>query len=219
MLYNICYYFLLFLLYAILGWVMEVSISFIYNKKFINRGFLIGPYCPIYGIGVLLIIFLLKNYTANPLVLFVLTMVICMILEYLTSYLMEALFHARWWDYNNKKFNINGRICLETTMPFGLGGLLIIYIINPLLTSWLNKISNNSLIIIGIILMIIFLVDLVLSFLVILKIKTVKVKTIKDNTEDMNKKVKEYLLNNSRWTRRLVTSFPRLKIKLNKYKS
>ena len=106
--YEVCYYFLLFLIYAVLGWCCEVVVAFYNHKKFINRGFLIGPYCPIYGIGVLLIISLLEDFTDSWLALFVLAMVLCMVLEYITSYLMEKIFNARWWDYSSKKFNING---------------------------------------------------------------------------------------------------------------
>ena len=141
--YNICYYFLLFIIYAVIGWVCEVILSLFEHKRFINRGFLIGPYCPIYGVGVLLIITLLKNYMDSLLVLFVLAMVLCMVLEYVTSYLMEKIFNARWWDYSDEKFNINGRICLETAVPFGVGGLLIMYIVNPFVVSILDKFSDS----------------------------------------------------------------------------
>ena len=84
--YKICYYFLLFLMYSVLGWLMEVVNSYFIHKRFVNRGFLIGPYCPIYGIGVLLIISFLKDYMDNFLVLFILAMVICLILEYLREF-------------------------------------------------------------------------------------------------------------------------------------
>ena len=218
MLYKVCYFFLLFLIYSILGWIMEMINGYIREKKIVNRGFLIGPCCPIYGIGVLLIIFLLKNYTGNFLVLFILSMVICMVLEYLTSCLMELLFKARWWNYSNRKYNINGRVCLETTIPFGLAGLLIMYVLNPIFTSWLDKIPKKILIIVSIVLMIILLCDYVLSILVILKIRNVKLRRFRDNTEEINKRTREYLLKHSRWTKRLVDSFPNLRVKKEKFK-
>ena len=117
---DIRVYFLLFMTYAFLGWLMEVTLGLIQSKKFVNRGFLIGPYCPIYGFGGLLITFLLQKYVNDPIVLFFMALIICGILEYVTSYLMEKIFHARWWDYSNKKYNINGRVCLDTIIPFGL---------------------------------------------------------------------------------------------------
>ena len=216
--YKICYLFLLYLMYAFLGWIVEVVNSYINHKRFVNRGFMIGPYCPIYGTGVLLIIFLLKDYTGNFLVLFVLAMVICMTLEYFTSLLMEELFNARWWDYSNRKFNINGRICLETAIPFGLGGMLIMYVVNPFLTGILDKGSEKLIVILGIILMVIFFTDLVVSFFVILKFRKVGVENFKDDTEEMNKKVRDYLMSHSYLTKRIVESFPSAKIRVEKFK-
>ena len=218
MLYDICYYFILFLIYSMLGWLIEVIRTYTSQHKFVNRGFLIGPYCPIYGIGVLLIINFLQEYMDNFIVLFLLAMLLCMTLEYFTSYIMEVLFNARWWDYSNRKFNINGRICLETAIPFGLCGLVIMYLVNPLLVSILDMIPRMILIILGICLMVIFLVDFVLSFIVILKFKNIKLDKYKDDTEEMNKLIKEYLIKNSRWTKRLVNSFPNFKIKLETLK-
>lgn len=217
-LYDICYIFLLFIIYSFLGWCVEVINFFIDSKKFINRGFLIGPYCPIYGVGLLLIIKFLKEYTDSYLVVFVMSMFICMILEYFTSYIMEKLFNARWWDYSYRRFNINGRVCLETTIPFGLGGMGIMYIVNPLVQKLLNCFTEKVLITIGIIFMIIFFTDLVVSFITIMKVKNVRISKIKDNTEEINKKVKEYLIKNSVLTRRLIHSFPSFKINVVKIK-
>ena len=213
MLYKICYIFLLFIIYSFLGWIVEVIANLIENKKFINRGFLIGPYCPIYGVGLLIIINFLKSYVNSYIIVFVMSMFICMTLEYLTSYVMEKLFNARWWDYSDKKFNINGRVCLETTIPFGLGGMAIMYIVNPFLDKILNLFSNNLLIIISSILFLIFLTDLIISLIVILKVKDISFKKIKDNTEEINRKVKDYLMNKSILNKRLIESFPRLKLK------
>ena len=213
MLYKICYIFLLFIIYSFLGWIVEVIANLIENKKFINRGFLIGPYCPIYGVGLLIIINFLKSYVNSYIIVFVMSMFICMTLEYLTSYVMEKLFNARWWDYSDKKFNLNGRVCLETTIPFGLGGMAIMYIVNPVIQKVLNLFSNNVLIIISSILFLIFLTDLIISLIVILKVKDISFKKIKDNTEEINRKVKDYLMNKSILNKRLIESFPRLKLK------
>ena len=102
---NFTTYFLLFIIYAFLGWVMEVTAKLIQYKRFINRGFLVGPYCPIYGFGAVLITILLERYLYDPVILFVMAIVTCATLEYLTSWIMEKLFKARWWDYSNRKFN------------------------------------------------------------------------------------------------------------------
>lgn len=216
--YKYLYLFLLFLMYSFIGWLAEVILAYYVHKKFVNRGFLIGPYCPIYGVGVLLIVQLLKKYTDSALALFVLAMVICMVLEYATSYIMEKLFNTRWWDYSDKKFNINGRICLETAIPFGVGGLIIMYLINPFFEGILNTLSNKVILVLGIILLILFLVDLIISLNVILRINSVDVSKYKDNTELVNKKVREYLMKHSVLTRRLMESFPNARLRIKKIK-
>lgn len=216
--YKFLYIFLLFLMYSFVGWIAEVTLAFIEHKKFINRGFLIGPYCPIYGVGVLLIVWLLKRYTDSALALFVLAMVLCMVLEYVTSFVMEKLFNTRWWDYSNMRFNINGRICLETAIPFGIGGLIIMYLINPIFTGILDMLPSKALLVIGVILLGLFLIDLAISLRVVLKINSVDVSKYKDNTELVNKKVREYLMKHSVLTRRLMESFPNAKLKIRKIK-
>ena len=218
MLYNYSYIFLLFLIYSFIGWIVEIIDIFITEKKIINRGFLIGPICPIYGVGVLSMIFLLKRFTDTPLALFVLAIAIFMTLEYITSYLMEKLFNARWWDYSSCKYNINGRICLETTIPFGLGGMLVMYVINPLITKLLSSINHQVVIIMAIILIVLFITDLVISFSVISKLKGVIKKKYKDDTDEMNKKVRDYLIKLSPLTKRLMESFPGVRMRLSKLK-
>ena len=123
-------YFLYFIIYSFIGWLMEVICKLFEYKRFINRGFLIGPICPIYGFGVLFIILLIGNDRNDILSVFLKAILICSVLEYLTSYFMEKLFKARWWDYSDKKFNIAGRICLENALSFGIGALAVIYIIH-----------------------------------------------------------------------------------------
>ena len=140
--YDVRIYFLLFMIYAVAGWIMEVTCKLIQYKRFINRGFLIGPYCPIYGYGALLITFLLGRYKYDALVLFVMAIVVCGTLEYLTSLVMEKMFKARWWDYSQRKFNINGRVCLENLVLFGLASCVIIYVTNPFIIKHLKLITS-----------------------------------------------------------------------------
>lgn len=116
----------LYYIYSIAGWIMEtVSVS-IQKRKFVDRGFLIGPYCPIYGTGVVAITVLLKKYSDDVVATFFMSIIICGILEYMTSYFMEKIFKARWWDYTNRKFNINGRVCLQNLVIFGILGTFIV---------------------------------------------------------------------------------------------
>ena len=211
MLHTIEIYFLLFISYAFLGWCMEVTCKFIQYKKFINRGFLIGPYCPIYGWGALAITTLLKRYMEDPLVLFVMSTLICSIIEYLTSYFMEKKYHARWWDYSNKKFNINGRICLETLIPFGILGVAIMYGTNPILFKLYNQIPQLVINILTAILFIGFIVDNIISSNIISSINVEGNKLIKVNTEEITEKIKQVLRQKSWLHRRLINAYPGLK--------
>lgn len=217
---TICYYFLLFMTYSVLGWILEVSCKLVEKKKFINRGFLIGPYCPIYGWGALMMTLLLKKYLNDIFTLFIMNILICSILEYFTSYFLEVIFKARWWDYSNKKFNINGRICLETMIPFGLFGLLVMYVINPIIFNILNMIPISIIYFISIVLFLLLLIDTIASYSIITKIKNINKKTQshillkKDNTENITLLVKKELLNShNKYYNRLINSFPHIKFK------
>lgn len=203
-------YVLLFFTYSILGWIMEVILSIIQRKKLINRGFLIGPYCPIYGIGVILITILLAKYKEDRIITFVMAILICGTLEYFTSFFMEKIFHARWWDYSNKKMNINGRICLETLIPFGILGYGIIYFANPLILGLIEKMPELITLIIAIVLSVIFVVDTIISFKLILNLSKVsKLKiNVKDNTEEISKKVRKIIQDKLKLHRRIIKAFP-----------
>lgn len=204
-------YFIYFILYSIIGWIIESTFVFLGTKKWVDRGFLIGPYLPIYGWGSILMILYLTQYKDNIITVFILGVVVCSILEYITSYVMEKLFKTRWWDYSNNKFNLNGRICGKNCLLFGVLGVLLIYIIHPLLTNIVNKIPINILNIITIIIFTIFIIDNIISFNVCTKFK----KTLtnldlkKDSTKEFTKTVKETLYNNHKiLERRLIKAFP-----------
>lgn len=204
---------------------MEVTCKSIEAKKFINRGFMIGPYCPIYGWGAIAITILLHRYIDDWIVLFLMSIITCGILEYATSYVMEKLFHARWWDYSRRKYNINGRICLETLIPFGILGLIIMYVTNPFILNNLAKVPESTLNIIAIVLFIIFSVDGAISLKIVSNVRTTSTKLSKenlngtmDNTEEMTAKVKEILLSKSALNRRLIHAYPNLQATLKKKK-
>lgn len=211
---GITYYFLLFMIYSVAGWLLEVTCKYIDYKKFINRGFLIGPYCPIYGFGAVLITFLLYRYEEDPIVLFLMTILICGALEYFTSWAMEKIFKARWWDYSKRKFNLDGRICLGTLVPFGVFGLILTYITNPFLLNCLNNANLIVLNTIAVILFIIYIVDNIISTIIILGFRkatiTIGRKERADNTEEITKKVKEILAQKSWGYKRLIDAFPSL---------
>ena len=209
-------YFYIFLIYSMIGWLMEVIIVSCQQKKLTARGFLIGPWCPIYGFGSLFITLLLKRYYDDVIALFIMSFLIGTVLEYVTSYLMEKMFHARWWDYSSHKFQINGRVSLTTSLGFGLLGLILVYILNPFFLRIIQNIPSIIFCIIMIIILVIFLTDVIASYKIISNIKITKDTNIKDFTEQYNEKVKQILKNKSIFNRRLLNAFPHLKFINNK---
>lgn len=205
---EIYYYFLLFLIYSFIGWLIEVIGKLIEKHKFINRGFLIGPICPIYGHGCILMILTLSRYKDNPLVLFVNAIFICSLLEYFTSYFMEKIFKARWWDYSTRKFNLNGRICAETMIPFGILGTLVICVINPIFEYLLNLFNFETIKITAVVLFIIYIIDYTISLIIMFGFKGTLKTVEKDGTEEITKKVKKILINKNVLYKRLVEAFP-----------
>ena len=206
-------YFLYFIIYSFIGWLMEVVLKSKDEHKFVNRGFLIGPICPIYGFGVLLIILLVGNSKSDLLAVFLKSILVCSVLEYFTSYFMEKLFHARWWDYSKNKYNINGRICLETMLPFGILSTIVIYVVHPLVIKFVSLFSNTLLIILTILFGILFIVDNIVSFNVMFNIKKEFHKIKKDNTDYIKGKVSKWLEENTYLYKRIRHAFPNFKIK------
>lgn len=202
-----------------MGWLMEVILVSLMKKKVTARGFLIGPWCPIYGFGALFITILLRKYYDDPLILFIMSFLIGTILEYITSYLMEKLFHARWWDYSNNKFNVNGRVSLQTSLCFGLLGLILVYIFNPFFLKIIKDIPEIVFNIIMIIIFLIFITDIIVSFNIISHLKIDRNLKLKDITEKANEEVKKVLRSKSIFNRRLLNAFPHLKFIINNKKT
>lgn len=209
-------YFCIFFTYSVIGWVIESTLVSIHEKKIINRGFLIGPYCPIYGYGSLVMILYLDQYKNNIVTVFFLAIIICSILEYLTSYLMEKLFKARWWDYSENKFNLNGRICGKNACLFGIGGVIIIYLVHPFLNSIAKLLNQNLFNILNIIFLIIFLTDTIISLNIVNKFKNTvsNIELRKDSSQDFSKLVKDTLFKNHQiFQKRLLSAFPNVDLK------
>lgn len=213
----VCIYFLLFFVYSFLGWSLEVICKLISERRFINRGFLIGPYCPIYGVGSILMSTLLQKYLNDPFTLFIMTILLCSILEYFTSYFLEKIFKTRWWDYSTKRFHINGRICLETMIPFGVLGLFLMYVSNPFILSIFKLIPAGFLYGISIILFLIMIFDACFSIRIMSSLKSLSSNIRTDSTERITKLVrKEIMKRNKRFQKRLVMAFPKLEIMYSK---
>lgn len=125
--------FIWFILYSMIGWIYETIYCSIKSLKWDNRGMLIGPYCPIYGVGAVLDVLLCSNLPDAGTV-FICCMLGSCILEYATSYATERLFHAVWWDYSSQPLNLHGRICMGCALGFGAAGLIVLYGIHPYMT-------------------------------------------------------------------------------------
>jgi len=209
--YTFSILFFMFFVYSVAGFFAELIFCTIVDKKLVlNRGFLIGPYCPIYGVSAVIMATTLFKYNNSIIIVFAMGALIATTLEYLTSYLMEILFKTRWWDYSGESFNVNGRVCLKNSILFGLGSIAIIYFLD----NWYKKIvflfDKELFININIILLIIIIVDIVLSTNIIVKIRRNSELARRDMTDEIKEKVKYELSKNLALTKRLLNSFPRV---------
>lgn len=163
--YNCFYY---FLIYAFIGWISEVIYAYYKHGYFVNRGFLRGPFCPIYGFGAVSIVLLyglFANYIPNNIyinlfMIFIYGTIITSLIEYITGYFLEKFFNTTWWDYSNKKFNLKGRICLEFSLYWGIASVVILAIIHPLIINLVSIIPKSYGILLMYILMVYFIFDL-----------------------------------------------------------
>lgn len=220
MLYNFCFWFIMFILYSMIGYVAEIiNLTIMTRKPVWNRGFLIGPYLPIYGVGSLIMVFFLTRYENDLIVLFVMGAFFCTLLEYFTSLIMEKLFKLRWWDYTNYKFNLNGRVCLLNAILFGIGGIVVVKGVNPFL-SWLIYLMPSTVTIwLGIILFIIFVVDFIVSCYITNNLKINVNKYLHtDATSKIKKEVTQALKKHMVLTSRLLKAFPGASIANKKFK-
>ena len=171
-----------------------------------------GPWCPIYGFGAVFISLLLSRHAEDPLAVFGLAILICGILEYSASYMLEKIFHARWWDYSTKKFNLNGRVCADTLLPFGLLGLLLVYAITPVMFSCFDLLSETMIQIICLSLSLLFLADITISTTTLVKIRVHAGKLDGDSTEKITNEVRSILAEKSALVRRMMRAFPEARL-------
>ncbi len=162
---RFAYAFLLLMTYSIIGWCGEMVYCSICQRKLCEkRGFLNGPVCPIYGHGALVVLLCLHGGCKNPLLTFLLGAVLTSLVEYITSFAMEKLFHMRWWDYSQYKFHLNGRICLLNSTLFGLASVFLCHFANPPISAWLaGLLASGAAVPLSLILLAVYLTDIVLS--------------------------------------------------------
>lgn len=164
--------FLNFLIYSFFGYLTEILLCSIHFKKLVNRGFLFGPICPIYGVGAMLIYLGFQNYANNPILIFIMGMLITSGVEYYTSYMFEKIFHNKWWDYSKRPDNINERICVGNSLGFGIAALFIIYVFQPIILSFIGLFSDNVIMIFSTICFILLVIDLIASGIIAYNLRT-----------------------------------------------
>lgn len=201
----------MFFIYSVAGFFAELIFCTIVDRKLtLNRGFLIGPYCPIYGVAATIMATTLYKYSESFVVVFAMGAIIATVLEYLTSYFMEEIFKTRWWDYSGESFNVNGRVCLKNSILFGLGSIAIIYFLDDLFKKLVLLIPSQIFIPLNIILLIIIIIDIILSTNIIVKIRRNSELVRRDMTDEIKEKVKYELSKNLVLTKRLLNSFPKV---------
>lgn len=172
---NVNFYICCFFVYCVIGWLYEVIWEAAIGNGFVNRGFLHGCYLPIYGFGALVLYFLLKklmqkkikikSLNITPVVTFLAILVIVSIIEFFASYFMELIFDKRWWDYSQDILNLNGRISLRNSSLLALGGMLFIYIIQPILDKTIGKLNKTTIRNISIVILSVMIIDFIVTIL------------------------------------------------------
>ena len=202
-----------FFVFSCMGWIMEVILKFIQYKRFINRGFLIGPYCPIYGWGVVLVTVvvgeLVKGKT-SLLYTFVIGFFICGALEYFTSWYMEKRFHARWWDYSQKPLNINGRVWLGNLILFGIGSVIIIWLIDPLFFGIMERQSDFAVKLAALMIIVLMTADYAVSHFLMASVRSEIDTQEGDSTEQISKQIHLILKDKNMLIRRIHQAYPQL---------
>ena len=162
--YSIPTLILIFFSFSLVGWLWEVLLHLINDGVFVNRGIMHGPWLPIYGTGGVLVLILLNKFRDKPVLEFISIIIVCGIVEYFTSYYLEIAHNGeKWWDYSGYFLNLNGRICAEGLLVFGLGGMAAVYVLAPMLDNLIKKINTKVVITVSIILVTIFVVDNIYS--------------------------------------------------------
>lgn len=153
------YYVWLFFLLAIFGWVWEGFLYLFKDDMYVNRGFLTGPWLPIYGVGGVMLEILFHGWRDRPVLTFMSSMMLCSALEYLAGWYLEMTWGVKWWDYSSAPWNLQGRICLYSSLLFGLGGMLLVWLLGPLFYSLYRRIPRKIQTGAGLLLLALFLAD------------------------------------------------------------
>lgn len=194
--YNILW---IFFIYGFLGWCMEVVYAAIETGKFVNRGFLAGPLCPIYGIGILIVVWVLKPVENSVFLLFTGALVLTSILEFITGFLLERFFNDKWWDYSDLPFNIKGYICLKFSIAWGLICVFIVRLVYPITDKLISVIPRDVGIGVLGLSIAVFITDFVITLINVIKLpKRMKAITDAENAlEKLSSKIGNGLAENT----------------------
>lgn len=151
--------FLYFVIYAFLGWILETVYCSVRERRFVARGFLYGPVCPIYGVGVLMMLCWFAPFTGQPLLFYVIATVCMSAWEYLVAWILETTTHIKYWDYSDRKFNLHGRICLSISLTWGVLAYLVIFWIHPVVAGLVERLSVFTIYVADVVLLVLLVAD------------------------------------------------------------
>ena len=186
--YTLFNLFAYFMFYSIAGWGLESVYRSFCEKKFINTGFLKGPFCPIYGVGTIIKLLILKDFQKNIILLFIVSFLMLSFWEYIVGVVLEKIFKTRYWDYSKNKINFKGRVCLFNSVCWGILGVLFIKYIHPFVEKNMEFINPIILKNIVLVITILLIIDMIISI-----ISTINIKTALEKIEELNKQIKEKL--------------------------
>lgn len=187
--------FLAFLAYSFLGWLCETIYCSIGQKKFVNRGFLNGPLCPVYGFGAMSVLLFLRPVKDNLILLFVLGVIVTSVIEYITGYLLEKLFATKWWDYSTYRFNIHGRVCLRNSLMFGVLAVVAARYVDPVIQGMIDRLPFWAQAALGGVLAVILVGDLAVTVRTILDLNGT-LKQLQQLVEQAKLDTEDYLRQN-----------------------
>ena len=222
--YNLVTY---FIIYSFYGWTLESVYRSIKERKWINTGFLHGPFCPIYGIGAIIMYVFLYRYRQNPILVFFAGFIVLSFWEYVVGAFLEKVFKTKYWDYSNVKFNLQGRICLSTSICWGVLGVVFVYLIQPGMSTVLGKIPNEIVMYATFCMVIYLLVDTTITIIGIkdiefgikrldelkdnIKLKVEELKNANKGTEEIQKVIEELKYKETRLRRKILVRINRLR--------
>lgn len=195
------------IIFSILGLLIETIFCYITTGDLESRkGLIWGPFCPVYGVGATILIILLNRYNEKPIQLFIAGSIMGNIIEYSLSYILEAMYGARFWDYSYLNWNLNGRICITYSIFWGILAVILIKMVKPIIDKIINKIPNNEKINITIIILI--LID---SIATVWAVKTYQNRIISNNSQNKKNKIIQYIENTLFSNEKMKKTFPNLR--------